>query len=48
MQAVGAGDRGVFPYDRGDVALAGIEGHLLVLLSFLKLLQVFLKDIALM
>ena len=48
MQGVGAGDRGVFPYDRGDVALAGIEGHLLVLLPFLKLLQVFLKDIALM
>ena len=44
MQGVGAGDRGVFPYDREDVALAGIEGHLLVLLPFLKLLQVFLKD----
>ena len=44
MQGVEAGDRGVFPYDGEDVALAGIEEYLPVLFQFFKRLQVFLED----
>ena len=33
----------MFPCDGEDVALAGIEGHLPVLLPFFKLIQVFLE-----
>ena len=44
MQGVEAGDWGVFPFNRENMALAGIEGYVPVLFPFFKPLQVFFEE----